>query len=165
GGIVGQDRTPLARPGLLTAIPQPPLYDRLPKAGRLHPADPPEFGTNVRPLRMSGAELRDGYLRVLSALYEPDAFFERIEAVFFRKGFELGYGKTRYWSRRPLRRLAAESVLLAGPLAVVTRLLTRVRPAGLRREYRRRFRRLLKFHRRPGMLVAYLIYMAAHYPL
>ena len=88
------------------AIPKTPLYDRLARAGRLDPADPPEFGTNVRPLRMSPAELRDGYLRVLSALYEPGAFFERIEAVYFRKGFELGYGKTRYWSRRPLRRRA-----------------------------------------------------------
>ena len=163
--FIQQARIPLVMAGMLTAIPKTPLYDRLAKAGRLDPADTPEFGTNVRPLKMSGAELRDGYLRVLSALYEPEAFFERIEAVYLRKKFELGYGKTRYWARRPIGRLATESVLLAGALAMFAGLMLKVRPASLRREYRRRFWRLLKFHRRPGMLIGYLLYMAAHYHL
>ncbi|HJZ58150.1 MAG TPA: radical SAM protein [Gemmataceae bacterium] len=163
--FVRQARIPLAMPGMLFAIPKTPLYERLEKAGRLDPADPPEFGTNVRPLRMSSAQLREGYLRVLSALYEPNAFFERVEAAYFRKGFELGYGKSRYWTRRPFRRLATESMLLAGALAVFAGLMTRVRPAELRREYRRRLWRFLRHHRRPGMVMGYLIYMAAHFHL
>jgi radical SAM superfamily enzyme YgiQ (UPF0313 family) len=158
-------RIPLAMLGMLTAIPKTPLHDRLAKAGRLDATDPPEFGTNVRPLRMSPEELRDGYVKLLADLYDPAAYFERLDAVYLRKGFELGFGKTRYWSRRPFRKLATESALLAGALAVFAGLMIRVKPASLRREYRQRFWRLLKFHRRPGMLLGYVFYMAVHYHL
>src|SRR5262249_7275734 len=63
--------------GMLSAIPKTPLYDRLANEGRLDLADTGAYGTNVVPLLMSREELRDGYVRVLNAIYEPEAYFER----------------------------------------------------------------------------------------
>src|SRR3954452_5778463 len=60
--------------GMLSAIPKTPLHARLAGEGRLDPCDTPEFGTNVIPLRMSREELRDGYIRVLTELYDPEAY-------------------------------------------------------------------------------------------
>ena len=68
--------------GLLYTIPKTPLYDRLQEERRLDHGDPPEFGTNVIPARMTREELRDGYVRVLRELYEPDAYFERLESLY-----------------------------------------------------------------------------------
>ena len=76
--------------GMLYAIPKTPLYDRLAAEGRLDSADQPEFGTNVIPLQMSREELRDGYVRVLNELYDPEAYFDRTDALFLDPSFEIG---------------------------------------------------------------------------
>src|SRR4051794_6268697 len=68
--------------GMLSAIPKTPLHERLAAEGRLDPADRSEFGTNVIPLQMGREELLEGYLRVLKELYEPEAYFERTDALF-----------------------------------------------------------------------------------
>ena len=80
--FIQQSRISFSMSGMLSAIPKTPLHDRLAAEGRLDLADAPEFGTNVIPLQMSREELRDGYLRVLNELYEPEAYFERTEALF-----------------------------------------------------------------------------------
>ena len=49
---------------------------RRPKGGSTR-ADEPEFGTNVIPLKIGREELRDGYIRVMNDLYEPEAYFDR----------------------------------------------------------------------------------------
>ena len=67
--------------GMLTAIPKTPLYDRLAADGRLDEDDEPEFGTNVIPLGMTREELRDGYVRTMQDLYDPAAYFDRLEAA------------------------------------------------------------------------------------
>ena len=94
--------------GLLYAMPKTPLYDRLQDEGRLDPSDPPDFGTNVIPAQMTREELRDGYVRVLRELYEPDAYFERLESLFFDKNFRYGTARSRYWRKRPWTRLKAQ---------------------------------------------------------
>ena len=71
--------------GMLHAIPKTPLHARLAAEGRLDPADEPEFGTNVIPLQMSREELRDGYVQVMSDLYEPDAYFDRLEDLYIQE--------------------------------------------------------------------------------
>src|SRR5947209_9175081 len=65
--------------GMLSAIPKTPLHARLAAEGRLDPADENEFGTNVIPAQLTREELRDGYVRVMHDLYEPEAYFERLE--------------------------------------------------------------------------------------
>jgi radical SAM superfamily enzyme YgiQ (UPF0313 family) len=54
--------------GMLSAIPKTPLYDRLLAENRLDLNDPPEFGTNVIPARMTRDALLEGFLDVVRRL-------------------------------------------------------------------------------------------------
>ena len=51
-----------------------------PRGGSTWPT--PEFGTNVIPLRISREELRDGYVRLMAELYEPEAYFDRVDDLY-----------------------------------------------------------------------------------
>ena len=51
---------------------------------------------------MSREDLRAGYLRVLNELYDPDAYFDRTEALFLNPIFEIGVKKKRKWYVRDL---------------------------------------------------------------
>ncbi len=96
-----QSRVLHAMVGMLAAIPKTPLYDRLAAEGRLDPDDVPEFGTNVIPQGMSRAELRDGYLGLMRDLYEPDAYFNRLEDLYLRANFQFGQGRAAYLRKHP----------------------------------------------------------------
>ena len=73
--FIQQSQIAQAAVSILTAIPSTPLYKRLEESGRLRLND---LNTNFQPLQMSGDELRNGYLGLTKALYEPEAFFERV---------------------------------------------------------------------------------------
>src|SRR5208337_4763454 len=73
--FIQRARIPFAVVGLLHAIPKTPLHQRMRDEGRLDPADRPDFVTNIRSLKMSPEELRDGYLRVLNELSDPENYF------------------------------------------------------------------------------------------
>jgi radical SAM superfamily enzyme YgiQ (UPF0313 family) len=158
-----QSRISFSMSGMLHAIPKTPLYDRLNEEGRLDHSDPPEFGTNIRPLQMSAEQLRDGYIRVLSTQYDPQVYFERTDALFLRPEFEIGYARSAYWKSNPIRKIKVEAVNLAAAVGLFVRLMTRVPEAHLRREYRARLKRLLKVHRRPGLVLLYVFHLAMHY--
>ena len=78
--------TPIMAPAMvwvvLTAIPKTPLYDRLQTEGRLDLDDDSGYGTNVIPLNMTREELREGYLQLMRDVYDPDAYFERLEDLY-----------------------------------------------------------------------------------
>jgi radical SAM superfamily enzyme YgiQ (UPF0313 family) len=149
--------------GMLHAIPKTPLHARLAREGRLDPDDRPEFGTNVIPAGMSRQELLEGYLGVLQELYEPGAFFGRLEALFLREKFAWGPGRGRYWRRHPWQGLKARAAYLVRAAVLYARLMGAVPEARLRREYRRRLARLLQVRRDPAVVVLYLIKCAMHY--
>ncbi len=149
--------------GMLAAIPKTPLYDRLASEGRLDLDDVPEFGTNVIPLEMSRAELRDGYLRLMRELYEPEAYFRRLEDLYLRGGFQFGQGRSDYWSKHRWTRWKARLKDAVRSAVLYRRLMRRVPDAALRDEYRRRIRRLLRVNRDPAVLFVYLIKCAMHY--
>jgi hypothetical protein len=161
--FIQESRIALAMIGMLHAIPKTPLYDRLAAVGRLDPADEPEFGTNVIPLQIGREELRDGYLKVLRDLYEPQAFFARMEALYLNEQIVVGQGRLRYWRRHPLQRLKMESLWLAQSVALFTRLVRGMPEKGLRSEYRRRLWRLLKVRQNPGIILLYILKIAMHY--
>ncbi len=161
--FIQEARIALSMIGMLHAIPKTPLHDRLAAEGRLDPADEPEFGTNVIPLQIGREELRDGYLRVINDLYEPEAYFERLEALYIEERIQLGRGRARYWRRHPLNRLKMESLWLFQALGLVARLMHGVPEASLRKEYRQRLWRLLKVRQDPGTILMYVIEMAIHY--
>ncbi|MBX6314813.1 MAG: DUF4070 domain-containing protein [Isosphaeraceae bacterium] len=149
--------------GMLWAIPKTPLHDRLAAEGRLDRNDPPEFGTNVIPLRMSREELRDGFLRVLNTIYAPEFYFDRTDALLHDPSFEVGYARTAFYRRRRFWRLKIEVIRLAQAFGIFARLMRSVPEAHLRREYRRRFWRFVRARRRPGLLLAYVFHLAMHY--
>lgn len=154
-------RIPFSMSGMLSAIPKTPLHQRLATEGRLDLADVSEYGTNVVPLQMSREDLREGYLRVLNELYDPAAYFERTEALFLQPSFEIGIKKKRRWFTP--RFIAQELGYLVKGAGLFLRLMTLVREASLRSEYRTRLWRFLKVHRRPGFVLYYLFHMTMHY--
>ncbi len=148
--------------GMLSAIPKTPLHDRLAADGRLDLADTCEYGTNVVPLLMSRQELRDGYIRVLNDIYEPEAYFERTEALFLEPSFDIGINKRRPWLSSPKSYLG-EALFFFQGIGLFARLMTSIGEPSLRREYRKRLGRFLRVHRRPGLVLLYLFHMAMHY--
>ncbi|HVW36758.1 MAG TPA: radical SAM protein [Pirellulales bacterium] len=149
--------------GMLHAIPKTPLYERLAASGRLDRDDDPEFGTNVIPLLIDREALRDGYLQLMQELYEPAAYFERLEQLYLRDRFQYGQARRKYWREHRWPWLKAQAKSLARSAYVYARLMHDVRDADLRREYRRRLVRLLKTRREAESLFIYLIKCAMHY--
>ncbi|MDR3634612.1 MAG: B12-binding domain-containing radical SAM protein [Isosphaeraceae bacterium] len=161
--FIQESRIAFSMTGMLSAIPKTPLHARLAEEGRLDPSDTPEFGTNLIPLKLSREELRDGYIRVMNALYECDAYFGRLEALYLDKNLMVGEGRSRYWDRHPWERVKTEGLFLAQAIGLFARLMGGVPEAYLRREYRKRMWRFLKRRQNPGTLLFYVIHMAMHY--
>jgi radical SAM superfamily enzyme YgiQ (UPF0313 family) len=151
--------------GMLHAIPKTPLYARLQKEGRLDPADVPECGTNVIPKQMTRAQLRDGYVRVMKKLVEPVSFFDRLDALYVDA--KIPYAPARVVFRRKHRwkQFKAGVFDIVRALGLFASLMWHVDDSVLRREYRRRVRRVLLARRDPGLVLYYLIKCAMHYHL
>lgn len=161
--FIRESRISFSMTGMLSAIPKTPLHKRLAEEGRLDYADRPEFGTNIVPLRMSREELLDGYLRALKELYDPKEYFDRTDAVFLRPEFEVGVTKKRRWWKLSARWVFFEARSSVEALGLFARLMMNVKEPELKREYRFRFKRFLKVHRRPGLVFFYVFHMAMHY--
>lgn len=149
--------------GMLFAIPKTPLYDRLAAEGRLDLADEPSCGTNVIPLQLDRMQLRDGYLRVLSELNAPGAYFERLEDLYCKSGFHHSRAANQFWRRHPWHGLQAKGLLLIQALGLLSRLVAVVPEPALRHEYLRRVWRLLRVRRNPEVLWIYVIKCAMHF--
>lgn len=84
--------------GMLTALPETRLYNRLKEAGRLlkkSTGDNTDFSLNFIP-KMDAAALVAGYKKVLSAVFDPKNYYERIitflkEYKKFAKETKLGF--------------------------------------------------------------------------
>jgi radical SAM superfamily enzyme YgiQ (UPF0313 family) len=161
--FIRKARIPHAMMGMLAAIPKTPLYDRLAREGRLDPTDAPAQGTNVIPLRLSREALQQGYVRVLNELYEPGAFFGRVDDLYLRQRIPFSRPRSRFLRRHPWRQLLVHLRDLTQTLGLCARLLWRVPERALRREYFRRLGRLLRVRRDPGLLLLYAVKCAMHY--
>jgi radical SAM superfamily enzyme YgiQ (UPF0313 family) len=160
--LVTEARIVTAMVGMLTAIPKTPLHDRLAAEGRLDLSDEPEFGTNVIPLLLDREQLRDGYVRVLNILYDPRAYFARLEALYLESGLNFSRAANRFWRRHPWHLVRSKGLLLVQALGLLARLTWRVQDPALRREYPRRVWRLLKVRRDPSVLWIYVVKCALH---
>jgi radical SAM superfamily enzyme YgiQ (UPF0313 family) len=149
--------------GMLTAIPKTPLYTRLANEGRLDLDDVTEFGTNVIPLRMSRQALRDGYVQVLKDLYEPEAFFDRVDDLYLKTKAPFFAAMRDYHRRNPWRRTGDLVKDMGRAVGLFARLMRRVPEAPLRREYRRRLARLLRERPDPRLIFLYTVKCAMHY--
>ena len=159
-----EGRVPIVMSGMLWAFRKTPLYARLENQNRLDKTEPPRFGTNVIPERMSGEELRDGYIWLHSALYNPESFFRRLDALFLDPEFEVGFARQRdYWRRHRLMLFWRESVNAVQAAGLFLRMMLLIHEVELRREYRWRVRGLLRVHRRPGLVLNYLVHCTMQY--
>lgn len=150
--------------GMLHALPKTPLHSRLAAAGRLDPADTPEFGTNVIPLKMSRQELRDGYAAVMKDLYEPESYFDRLDELMLKERLRLGNRNCDdYWKRRRWLTLKTRVKEWAAAAALYWRLMRAIPDVPLRRIYKRRIGRVFKKRRDASTLVFYIIKCAMHY--
>lgn len=154
-----QARINTAMVGMLSAIPKTPLYSRLQSEGRLDPADSPAHGTNVIPLRMSRETLTEGYVGLMKRLYEPKAYFDRLDDLYISGRMSLDrftqkrslWGATRYLT-----------VTLVEALGVLLRVLIAVPDRSLRREYLRRVWSCIRARRPASVLYMYAIKCAIH---
>ena len=156
-------RIAVAMIGMLHAIPKTPLHDRLAAEGRLDRSDEPEFGTNIIPLNIGREELRDGYLEVLSDMYDTTAYFDRVDALFLDKSIVWGRARAKYWWRHPWTGIKINTIFTGQCLGLFFRLMNGVPEADLRREYRRRIFRVALARKNPGDVLLYLFKIAMHY--
>ena len=105
--------------GMLSAIRKAPLFDRMIKEGRLDTASELEFSTNIVPLRLRREQLRDGFVYVLSALNETEAYFDRVEALYVDAHMQISRGAKRHWRRHPWQAVKARGLILVQGLALL----------------------------------------------
>lgn len=146
---------------MLVAVPKTPLHARLKRDRRLDDADFPTYGTNVIPLRLTREELSQGYLAVMRDLYDADAYFARVEALYLDGRLRTEPVRRRFigpWRRfkDDLRRLLEAGIILG-------RLALGVGDARLRRKYLGGLWRFLKAGRDPDVLWVYAVKCVMHY--
>lgn len=148
---------------LLSAIPKTPLYERLRRSGRLDLQDPPDFGTNVVPAGMSRAQLTEGFIDLVRATYEPDAYFDRLDDLYIRRRFYDNAEAVRVPNiPRPLRlKYLLISFTFTGLL--FARLLRRVNGWPLRFYYAKRLLRFLLSRPYPMRVFDYVMESVCHY--
>ncbi len=149
--------------GMLYAIPKTPLYSRLAAVGRLDTADGSAYGTNVVPLKMSRETLRDGYVRLMQDLYQPGAYFERLEAFTGMPTFQFAPSRAGYLREHFATRVMHQMKYWMGSAFVFLQLMRLAGDPVLRKEYRLRAKKVLKKRLDPTLLFGHLLKCAMHY--
>ena len=164
-GFLSEARIANALIGLLHAIPTTPLFDRLRSEGRLNDAAGSEaYGTNVIPLGMSPAAMRDGLIRVTENSYSADAYFQRLDALFIEGGFKFAAHQLEYWRshRWAWAKSCLENYIMFAVLA--GQLIHRVEDQALKHRYRAQLLRAVRARMfEPQLLVTYAVKTAMHY--
>jgi hypothetical protein len=149
--------------GMIYAIPTTPLHARLKLENRLDMADDPIYGTNVIPARLGREELRDGYLRMLTDLHEPTAFFDRLDSLYLDGPLAQDHGRTAQLKPMPWRRAAEQLKLTALAMVLLFRITLKVPDRSLKLFYLSRFMKVLFRRPLPAILFVYAMRSAMHY--
>lgn len=161
--FIEDSRISVVMVGMLSAIPKTPLHARLAREGRLDSLDHPNYGTNVLPLRMSRDTLSRGYARLMIDLYEPKAFFDRVDQLWLSGPLVAEPGWRRFAAMHPGKRLHRQvrSWIEAGVLTA--RIIFHMRDRRLRKIYIRRL--LTAVRKRPDgvLLRLYAIRCVMHF--
>jgi hypothetical protein len=102
-------------------------------------------------------------VQVLKDLYEPEAFFGRVDDLYLTHKTPFFAGMHDYYRRYPWRRLGDIVKNLSRAVGLFTRLMRRVPDAALRREYRRRLACLLRERPDPHLIFLHTVKCAMHY--
>jgi radical SAM superfamily enzyme YgiQ (UPF0313 family) len=156
-------RLSIAMVGMLSAIPKTPLFKRLAAEGRLDEADESRYGTNVLPAQMSREALSRGYVELMGQLYEPQAYFERLDALFLGQRIELDSGWQQYAAQHPWRRRRRHLRFWLEAYGLMGSLLLGIRNRSLRAVYFQQFRRFMRARPSAVMARAYALRCAIHF--
>jgi hypothetical protein len=107
--------------------------------------------------------LREGYLRVLHALYDPKAYFARVDSLFLEGGLKTGAARNAHLRSRPFSRFIqyAQAMLYVG--FIYFKLQTAADAADVRHHYRRAFFNVVRRRPEPFVLQAYALKAVMHY--
>jgi len=163
--FIESSRVSLVMVGMLSAIPKTPLHTRLAKEGRLDPSDNPKYGTNVLPLQMSREALSQGYIQLMTDLYEPNAFFDRVDELWLKGPLVTEPGWRRFAAMHPWIRWRKHARSWIEATILAARIGLRMQDRNLRKVYFNRIRGVL--HKRPDgiLLRLYAIRCAMHFHL
>jgi len=143
-------RIPVVMAGMLSAVPSTPLYDRLAAEGRLdnEAADDPAIATNVVPLQMSVHEMRDGWLDLMDRLYDPEAYFQRFDALYIEGKIPIGTAKMQWmWRHKPIQTFIQHVGILVASMVTLARIWRDPRTKPFRPVYARYLRKLIRARR------------------
>jgi hypothetical protein len=112
---------------------------------------------------MSRETLGNGYVRLMADLYDAEAYFARLDALYITGTIRTERGWQHYAERHPWRRQARQARRLFEATWLVLRLLWQVPEKRLRRVYRRRLTNLLRCRPDPSVMRVYAIKCAMHY--
>jgi hypothetical protein len=102
-------------------------------------------------------------VRLMSDLYEPEAYFRRTEDLYIDGRFQFGHARAAYWRKHRWSWLKGQTKQLARALGLFVQLMRSVADKQLRREYRRRIGRIMRTRPDPTVLFIYMIKCAMHY--
>jgi radical SAM superfamily enzyme YgiQ (UPF0313 family) len=165
--FIHESRIALAMINILVAIPKTPLFARLEREGRIdNSGELANFGTistNVVPARLNRDTLCEGYLELMRDIYEPQAFFSRLDAIYLQGKPRPPLGSDLYLQRDFPRRVKkiAWNALETG--YIIVQLMRTVPSRAQRRAYRRRLWNVIR--RRPSLslLHFYAVKFGQHY--
>jgi hypothetical protein len=149
--------------GMLSAIPKTPLYDRMKLAGRLDESENPAHGTNVLPLNMTRDELSEGFVRLMTELYEPDAYFDRLDDLYRNARISIDRAWQSHARARPWLRWRRDMRCWLEAFVLLARLAAQVPDRHLWHIYRRRFWAFLRDRPEPQVLRVYVLKCAIHW--
>jgi radical SAM superfamily enzyme YgiQ (UPF0313 family) len=156
-------RISMVMAGMLSAIPKTPLYARLANEGRLDPLDQPKYGTNVLPLQMSREMLSQGYTRLMKDLYEPKAFFDRVDELWLNGPLVAEPGWRRFAATHPWARMRKHARSWIEACVLVARMMVLTGDHSLRKIYLRRVLGALRKRPDGVLLKLYAIRCATHF--
>jgi hypothetical protein len=149
----------------LHAIPTTPLFERLKSEGRLNDGGgSDEFGTNVIPLGMSPAMLRDGLVRTTEKCYSAAAYFERLDRLFVKGRFKFAVHQLPYWRSHRLAwaKSCLENYITFAVLAL--RLVGQTDDRAMARRYRAQLLQIARARIfEPQLLFTYAVKTAMHH--
>lgn len=152
-----------AMAGQLAAIPKTPLHERLRREGRLDPRDPPGFGTNVIPLMMTREELAGGYVALLNEIFEPEAYFDRLDDLYIHRRFYDSAEAVRVPNIPRWMQVKYLLISLCFTIGLLARLLIGVDDWRLRRFYLKRLLGFIRSRPYPMRFLDYVMESVCHY--
>ena len=161
--FLAEARISTAMIGMLSAIPRTPLYDRLKQAGRLDEDDNPHFGTNVLPVKMTREALSQGYVRLMATLYDPERYFERVDALYRDRRFVIDAAWQAYARHHRWAWLTRSAMLWIETAWLCISLARYIPDRALRRFYRQRIFSLLRARPEPSLMRIYALKCAVHW--